>query len=99
MATKRRPKCMNCHERNINRPRELCWRCYYLPGVREQYHVGNSKFARRGVAHFGGGTLPAPTKALPGSAEKVAELERRAEAGLALWHPMDGRETNERCAG
>ena len=34
--------------------------------------------------------IPPPTPALPGSAEKVAELARRMERGEALWHPLDG---------
>lgn len=33
--------------------------------------------------------LPDPTQARPGSAEKIAELARRAELGLQLWHPDD----------
>ena len=36
-----------------NRPRGLCWSCYYRPGVREQY-PSTSKFARRSVSDFNG---------------------------------------------
>jgi hypothetical protein len=34
-----------------------------------------------------------PTAALPGTEEKVAELERRAALGLELFHPEDARGT------
>ena len=30
-------RCRHCHERKVCRPRGLCWRCYYAPGVRDQY--------------------------------------------------------------
>ncbi len=29
--------CRHCHRKKVNRPRGLCWRCYYRPGVRERY--------------------------------------------------------------
>ena len=34
---------------------------------------------------------PRPTRALPGSPQKVAVLERRCAAGEQLWHEKDGR--------
>jgi hypothetical protein len=73
-----------------NRPRGLCWSCYYTPGVREQF-PSTSKFGRRGVDDFYGWPVPPPepTNAAPGSAEKVAVLERRARLGVSLWHPKD----------
>ena len=33
--------------------------------------------------------LPAPTRALPGTPEKVAVLRERARRRQALWHPLD----------
>jgi hypothetical protein len=74
----------------MNRPRGLCWSCYYTPGVRDLY-PSTSKFARRGVGDFNGNiVLPsAPTGAAPGSPEKVAILEERARLRHALWHPLD----------
>ena len=42
--------------------------------------------------------LPEPTDHPPGSAGKVAELERRCRAGLALWHPQDAQEWDGGCA-
>lgn len=84
--------CRHCNKVRSNRPRGLCWSCYYAPGVREQY-PSTSKYARRGVSDFNGKTksASAPTQALPGSAEKVNVLAERARLGLSLWHPMDAR--------
>jgi hypothetical protein len=81
--------CRNCATSRANRPRGLCWSCYYAPGVREKY-PSTSKFAQRGVTDFNGrAPLPVPTRALPGTPEKVAVLEERARLGQALWHPRD----------
>jgi hypothetical protein len=82
--------CRHCNRVKSNRPRGLCWSCYYTPGVREQY-PSTSKFARRGITDFNGRTALAaqPTDALPGSEEKVAVLAERARLGLSLWHPQD----------
>ena len=82
--------CRHCQRVKSNRPRGLCWSCYYTPGVREKF-PSTSKFARRGVVDFNGLTAlaPEPTPALPGTAEKVAVLEERAQRGLSLWHPHD----------
>jgi hypothetical protein len=33
--------------------------------------------------------LPTPTRALPGSSAKIAELCRRLSARQELWHPAD----------
>jgi len=83
--------CRHCQKVNSNRPRGLCWSCYYKPGVRDLY-PSTSKFARRGVVDFcGKARLPEPTTALPGSPEKVPVLEERARLGLCLWHPLDAR--------
>lgn len=83
--------CRFCHRKPVNRPRGLCWSCYYRPEVRAQF-PSSSKFGRRGVLDRYGGTAqaPVPTSALPGSAEKVAVLEQRAQLGVSLWHPLDG---------
>lgn len=83
-------QCRHCQKAQVNRPRGLCWSCYYTPGVRELY-PSTSKFARRGVSDFNGRCAPAavPTAALPGSPEKVAILEERARLKQVLWHPRD----------
>src|SRR4051794_1480050 len=82
--------CRHCKRSKQNRPRGLCWSCYYRPGVRETF-PSTSKFARRGILDFNGyaATAVRPTSAPPGSPEKVAVLEERAQQGLALWHPQD----------
>src|SRR5688572_15172535 len=81
--------CRHCQKVKSNRPRGLCWSCYYSPGVRDQY-PSTSKFARRGVKDFNGRTkLGEPTSALPGSEEKVRVLMERARLGLSLFHPLD----------
>jgi hypothetical protein len=84
--------CRHCQKVRSNRPRGLCWSCYYTPGVREQY-PSTSKYARRGVSDFNGHAHVAakPTGALPGTEEKVAVLAERARLGLSLWHPRDAR--------
>jgi hypothetical protein len=82
--------CRHCQRSRSNRPRGLCWTCYYTPGVRDLY-PSTSKFARRGVDDFNGKVKlpPCPTCAAPGSAEKVAILEERARQRVALFHPHD----------
>jgi hypothetical protein len=82
--------CRHCNRVPSNRPRGLCWSCYYKPGVRELY-PSTSKFARRGVEdHIGKVPLAATaTDALPGSPEKVLILIERASKRQSLWHPHD----------
>src|SRR5206468_1886992 len=82
--------CRHCNRVKANRPRGLCWSCYYSPGVRERY-PSTSKFARRGVDDFNGRAPlpPCPTTALPGTPEKLAVLMQRARLKQALWHPQD----------
>lgn len=84
--------CRHCTKSKVNRPRGLCWSCYYTPGVKELY-PSTSKYARRGEGNFtGNAPLPtAPTMAAPGSAEKAAVLAERARMKQALWHPLDAR--------
>ena len=82
--------CRHCQKSKVNRPRGLCWSCYYRPGVRDQY-PSTSKYARRGVGNFCG-NAPQPvcsTVAAPGSAEKIAILAERAQNRQSLWHPND----------
>ncbi len=82
--------CVHCHRTKSNRPRGLCWSCYYTPGVRDLF-PSTSKYHRRGVADFDHVPgLPEPTTVPPGP-EKVLVLEARAAAGLSLWHPEDAR--------
>ena len=82
--------CRHCGRSNVNRPRGLCWSCYYTPGVRDQY-PSTSKYARRGTGNFNGTAPlpPVPTMAVPGSPEKALVLAARADCGYGLWHPDD----------
>lgn len=85
------PVCKHCRKSKVNRPRGLCWTCYYTPGVKDRY-PSTSKYARRGVGNFNGNApLPEPTTAPPGTAEKMAVLELRAQLKQALWHPLDAQ--------
>lgn len=85
--------CRHCKKSNVNRPRGLCWSCYYTPGVRDLYPP-SSKYARRGVGNFAGASAPvsAPTTAPPGTPEKLAVLEERAALGQSLFDAADGPE-------
>lgn len=82
--------CRHCLKTKSNRPRGLCWSCYYTPGVRDLY-PSTSKFAHRGVGNFNGNTpLPErPTVELPGSEAKVLVLMERAAKRQSLFHPQD----------
>jgi hypothetical protein len=82
--------CKNCGRSKVNRPRGLCWSCYYSPGVKDRF-PSTSKYARRGEGNFtGNAPLPTiPTTVPPGTPEKLEVLARRAKMKQALWHPMD----------
>ena len=84
--------CRHCKTVKATRPRGLCFRCYYTPGVRDRY-PSVSKFGRRGTGnYFRNAPSPfVPTTASPGSLEKLAVLEMRARLHQALWHPLDAR--------
>lgn len=86
------PVCKHCSKAKVNRPRGLCWSCYYTPGVKDQY-PSTSKYARRGVGNFNGNApIPCePTIYPPGTPEKMAVLEERAKLKQALWHPLDAQ--------
>lgn len=86
-----KPLCVSCRRSAVNRPRGLCWGCYYTPGLRERF-PSTSKYARRGVGNFcGRAAIPEPTHALPGTPEKVKVMIGRAERGEAMFHPQDAR--------
>lgn len=81
--------CRHCGHVRVNRPRGLCWVCYYTPGVRDRYGPV-SKYGHRG-SYVGVISTPVaelPTPAMPGP-DKVAVLIARAERGVSLWHPQD----------
>jgi hypothetical protein len=100
-----KPVCRNCSNpaHAVNRPRGLCWRCFYTPGVKEAFGY----FARTGSVHSVRGALrtptlrvnhnigrpvaPAPTTAVPGTPEKIEVMRLRAEARYAVLHPADAK--------
>lgn len=41
-------KCRHCGRDKVNRPRGLCWTCYYTPGVRAMFPV-TSKYGEKAV--------------------------------------------------
>jgi hypothetical protein len=82
------PPCLHCKRRVANRPRGLCWGCYYDQSIRDLYPLGCTPGGgTKNVA----GSEPVPTDALPGSEEKMAVLAERVRLGQKLHHPMDGR--------
>ncbi len=84
------PMCKHCSRTKVNRPRGLCWSCYYSPGVKEIYPAV-SKYGRRGPGNtFAKAAFAAfPTTAAPGTPEKLAVMEQRALLNQNLWHPFD----------
>ena len=83
----KRKYCRHCRRRFANRPRGLCWACYY--GYRHLYPVVPG-FGRLDLAQM---HPPRParaaTAAYPGTAEKINVLAARVEAGENLWHARD----------
>lgn len=84
-------KCRRCKVKAVNRPRGLCWTCYYTPGVREACGKLDTPFNNRGYGvGLGAAPLPSePTDHPPGSKEKVEVMIERCKNGLTLWHPKD----------
>ncbi len=84
-----RPLCLHCQSRPQRGPRSgsrgLCRRCYYTPGIREQYRQIHL------YEEPGNGFPPpnSPTAATPGSEAKIQEMRTRFEAGKAIFHPDD----------
>jgi hypothetical protein len=81
--------CRHCGEQLATRPRGLCASCYYQPELRTLYPP-TGKCGRRGLDSKRLRRLPStPTRALPGTPEKIAVLAERLHLGLELWHPDD----------
>lgn len=72
--------CRHCNTGKVNRPRGLCWACYYTPGVKELYPV-TSKYAPKGepTAEEVRRTVAEQSRKLPAWWE--AEKCRAREAG------------------
>jgi hypothetical protein len=96
--------CQHCRKKRCNRPRGLCWTCYYTPGVRDAYEHPDPEVRKyNGCKNAVRATLPAaqvalaalPTAAEPGTFDKLAVLEIRAALKLPLFHPRDTRDATE----
>lgn len=91
------PQCRHCNIRPAKRPRGLCSKCYYTPGLRLLYGP-ISKFGHRGTGISGpkvSARLPTPTHHPPGTPGKIAVMIERAAAGLLLFHPRDAGDPEE----
>lgn len=83
-------ECKHCHRWLTCQSRGLCWKCWHTPGVKNSYPVLiDCRTIGVGTVITGIRRYPTPTQARPGTPEKVAVLEARAEAGEHLWHPDD----------
>lgn len=90
--------CRHCKKVKCNRPRGLCWSCYYTPGVKELYPP-TSKYARRGVGlHAATRGEPKGTKAPPGSSQKKSVMAARAAAGLSIFGTADVKDYEDPAA-
>ena len=90
-----RKTCQHCKRKAVCRPRDLCWRCFYDPGIRMLY----TKQVRSGVGPVHGDGCRAsrqpacPTSALAGSLAKMRVMQERACRGESLFHPGDNQNT------
>jgi hypothetical protein len=84
-------RCRHCCKGRINRPRGLCWNCYYAPGVRDLYPT-DPVYGHRGICSSGERPAPAnPTHHPPGTPGKLDVMVARAEAGEHIHHPDDAK--------
>lgn len=84
--------CRHCGVNKANRPRQMCWTCYYAPGVKELY-VSQCVYTRKGLGLQAGG-LPLDTLIcpyLPGTPGKIEFMADRAERGVQVFHPKDAK--------
>jgi hypothetical protein len=90
-----KPPCRHCGVGKAWKTRGLCFGCHGDRAVRDLYPAKAKYIPHRHrpdrQEDIDGPVPPpaSPTDARPGTAEKVEELERRAAAGVELWHPQD----------
>lgn len=90
-----RVRCRHCRRARINHGRGLCWDCRAKPGVKDLYPSKRARPSGAPALYESSRPalkVPVPTTAGPGTAQKLAVLIARAEAGEYLWHPDDARE-------
>ncbi len=78
--------CQHCGDpkRPVNRPRGLCWKCYYTPGVQDLYGAKCKVFAAPDSSLADSAPDP-PTPEMLDIGERVAAYAKRAAAGLPLF--------------
>lgn len=81
-------KCLHCSQYQVIDRRNLCRMCYRKVEVRALYPISSMQRFGVGIGCFPG-KAPQPTRALPGSPDKVEVLCKRVEAGEYLFHPED----------
>jgi len=78
--------CLGCRDEGRQKNREWYQKKYGKPrtrNYRRRFIEIDSVFQRPAPKDF------KPTKALPGSEEKMIVLSTRYEKGFPLWHPLD----------
>lgn len=91
-------RCLHCGTNRVARPRGLCSQCYECPSVRLLYPpLGKmgAAGASREENYRAPKKMPQPTKAPPGTPEKVKVLIRRFSRQEWLYHPLDSRGDEE----
>lgn len=84
--------CRHCKQGKWIRSRGLCYDCWFNPAIRELYPSMQGLGGGSAAVGNHGRRLPdQPTRAQPGSPEKIEILEARAAADVALFHPDDLR--------
>lgn len=77
--------CRHCGRPKVNRPRGLCWSCWYKPGVKELYAAYSTRRRGPGAEELERELAPEvaakrePTSALAGLLWALADVEREVE--------------------
>lgn len=89
---KTRAPCRHCHQRIANRSRGLCLPCFDDEEVRVLYPSA-APWATGLAGYREKRIRPAarPTRARPGSEEKMAVMAARVQANQEIFHPEDLR--------
>lgn len=77
--------CVHCQQKHANRPRGLCWTCYYSDGVRDEHEKAFEAFVDEVVPSAP--TLPIIFPRL--SDEWYEAMYGRVVRRETLWHPGD----------
>lgn len=85
--------CVHCRRHCAYASRRLCWTCSKAPGVRDRYPMvrATSSYRAPEPPKVAAGARPEPTRALPGTPEKVQVIFERLWSGLPLWDERDAK--------